>query len=472
MKQLSGLDATFLYLETPETPMHVGSLHLFDLPKGFKGDFFQKVKKHVGSRLHLSPLFRRKLALMPFELANPVWVIEDAVDLDYHVRQVLLPRPGTFKQLEASVGKLHASLIDRRRPLWEIYIIEGLNTGQVGFYFKIHHAAIDGAAGVAACLALLDSTPRARQVAPPPERSEDEHAFSAAELLQNALSNTVAQYAKLVNSLPQAVKSISSLVLPPRDAKGKRQYNWLKNLSLGPKTPLNVAVTDQRAFAAASIPLAEVKALAKHFSVTINDIVLALCGGALRHYLEKGRGEESSLPKKSLIAAVPVSLREPGDTETNNQVAMMLCNLATAQADPLKRLLIIQDSTNIAKESLGRLKPVLSTDLPSFGAPWFINGIASLYGRSKLADTLPPIANVVISNLPGPQIPLYLAGAKMATYYPLSIVVHGIALNITVISYNGALEFGFVACRDAIPDLNKIAKYLIKSHAELKKHIA
>jgi diacylglycerol O-acyltransferase / wax synthase len=472
MKNLSGLDATFLYLETPETPMHVASLHLIDLPEGYKGDFCEDVKKHVAGRMHLAPLFRRKLELMPLELGHPIWVEDNNVDLDYHVRRIILPRPGSMAQLEAYVGRLHSNLLDRSRPLWEFYVIEGFHTGQMGFYFKAHHAAIDGAAGVAVAQALLDITPKPRQVkAPPARRRPNEPEIGTVQLIQNALSNTVAQYAKMVSYLPKAVKTISTLVIPQKDAEGKRRYTWLKNLSLGPKTPLNVSVTNQRSFASASIPLAEVKQIAKRFSVTVNDVVLALCSGALRRYLAGSSRDGSGIPKKPLIAAVPVSLRESGDTEMNNQVGMMLCNLATNVEDPLERLQAIHDSTQAAKESFENVKGVFPTDFPSLGAPWLMSGLASLYSRSRLANNLPPIANVVISNVPGAQFPLYLAGGKMASYYPLSIVVHGIALNITVESYNGSLDFGLIACRRAIPKVSNIVKYLIKSHEELKKRI-
>jgi diacylglycerol O-acyltransferase / wax synthase len=464
MKHLSGLDAAFLYLETPETPMHVGSLHFYDLPVGYEGDFYENVKKHVAGRIHLAPLFYRKLSLMPLELADPIWVEDDDVEIDYHVRRVTLPRPGSMAQLEDCVGRLHSTLLDRSRPLWEFYLIEGFHTGQMGFYAKVHHAAIDGAAGIAVANALLDITPQPREVEPPVARRRlKERPLGVAESLREALSNTVAQYARLVSYLPVAVKTITTLVIPQKDAEGKRYYSWWKNLSLGPLTKINVSITNQRSIATASIPLAEVKQIAKRFGATVNDLVLALCSGALRRYLAYG-----GLPKRPLIAAVPVSLRESGNAELNNQSGMMFCNLATNINDPLERLQSIHDSTSAAKETFDRVKALAPTDFPSFGAQWFLSSLASLYGRSKLADNLPPIANVIISNIPGPQFPLYLAGGKMATYYPLSIVLHGIALNITVESYNGSLDFGLTACRRAIPDVGKIAKYLIESHEKLK----
>src|SRR5262245_14633366 len=191
MNHLSGIDAAFLYLETPEMPMHVGSLNLYDLPPGYEGDFYEDVKRHVASRMHLAAVFQRKLALMPFELANPVWVDDDDIDLDYHVRRIVLSKPGTMAQLEAYVGRLHSSLLDRSRPLWEFYVIEGLASGQVAFYSKAHHAGLDGAAGMALANAILDISPSPRKVKPPPARTTaSRYQLGVAELAGAALSNT------------------------------------------------------------------------------------------------------------------------------------------------------------------------------------------------------------------------------------------------------------------------------------------
>ena len=465
MKHLSGLDATFLYLESPEMPMHVGGLNIFDLPAGYAGDFYEDVKAHVASRMHLAAVFQRKLALMPFELANPVWVDDDDVDLDYHIRRIILSKPGTRQQLEQYIGRLHSSLLDRSRPLWEFYVIEGLQTGQVAFYSKIHHAALDGAAGMALANAILDVTPTPREVKPPRMKARSsKYQLGVAELAGAALSNTVQQYVKLIKLLPDAVRVLASVAIPKKDESGKRRFGLPKNWTFGPKTPINVAITNQRSFAAVSLPLAEAKQIAKHVEVTLNDVVLGVCAGALRRYL----ADHGCVPKKSLTAGVPVSLREAGNTELNNQVSIMLVSLATHIADPIERLKAINTSTSAAKELTGQMKAVLPTDFPSFGAPWLMSGLASLYGRSKLANIIPPIANVAISNVPGPQFPLYLAGAKMATYYPVSIPGHGIALNITVQSYNGSLEYGLTACRKALPDVRDLADYIGDAHRELR----
>ena len=465
MKHLSGLDATFLYLESPEMPMHVGSLNIYDLPEGYTGDFYEDVKAHIERRMHLAPVFQRKLALMPFELANPVWVDDDDVDLDYHIRRIILSKPGTMKQLEQYTGRLHSSLLDRSRPLWEFYVIEGLQSGQVAFYSKIHHAALDGAAGMALANAILDITPLPREVKPPRAKPRsNKYQLGVAELAGAALTNTVQQYIKLIKILPDALRAVASVAIPKKDENGKRRFGLPKNWAFGPKTPINVAITNQRSFAAVSLSLAEAKRVAKRMEVTLNDVVLGVCSGALRRYL----ADHGCVPTKSLTAGVPVSLREAGNTELNNQVSMMLVSLASHIADPLARLKAINTSTSAAKELTGQVKAVLPTDFPSFGAPWLMSGLASLYGRSKLANIIPPIANVAISNVPGPQFPLYMAGAKMATYYPVSIPGHGIALNITVQSYNGSLEYGLTACRKALPDVRDLADYIAEAHRELR----
>ncbi len=465
MNHLSGIDAAFLYIETPEMPMHVGSLNVLDLPHNFEGDFWEELKAHVASRMHLAPLFTRKLALMPFELANPVWVEDDDIDLDYHVRRVTLPRPGTRLQLEAYVGRLHSSLLDRSRPLWEFYVIEGMASGQVAFYSKAHHAAMDGAAGAVLANAILDVTALPRVVkAPVQRRASQGYQLGVAELAGAALKNAAVQYIKLAKLLPTALKTVASIAMPPKGEDGQRGRRWPKGLGLGPKTAFNVSITNQRVFAGQSLPLADAKRIAKQLDVTLNDVVMALCSAALRRYLEEREG----VPTKALVAGIPVSLREAGNSEMNNQAMAMLVSLATHEADPLKRLHAIHASAVAAKQFTGRIKAAVPMDFPSFGTPWLMTGLVSLIGRSKLATALPPVSNVVISNVPGPQTPLYLAGARMVSNYPVSIPAHGMALNITVQSYNGSLDFGLTACRRAVPDVRDIADYLVDALAELK----
>jgi diacylglycerol O-acyltransferase len=471
MDHLSGLDATFLYLETPENPMHVGSLSVYELPPGYKGDFLADVRKHIAGRMHLAPVFRRKLLNMPFELANPIWVAEDDLDIEYHIRSTVLPKPGSREQLDKLVGRLHSSLLDRSRPLWEFYLIEGLKTApeapkgarHVAIYSKLHHAALDGAGGQVLATAILDAGPVPREVpAASASREAVASAFGITELAAAGVRHTAEQSVKLVRSLPTLARTVWHR-LRPTAAEATVYGNAPKGNWFAPRTPLNVAITNQRSFASLSVPLAEARRIAKGNGVTINDVVLAICSGALRHYL----ADIDALPDDPLLAGVPVSLREAGNTEMNTQATMMRVSLASHIADPLARLQAIKLSSASAKATVTSMKSVIPTDFPSLGAPWLISGIAALFGRSKFADRMPPITNVAISNVPGPPFALYLAGAKMLTYYPVSIAVHSVALNITVHSYNGSLEFGLTACRKALPGLPHLARYMKAAHDEL-----
>lgn len=469
MDHLSGMDAAFLHLETPEMPMHVGSLMLLDLPEGYTGDFYEDVKAHVGTRLHLAKVFQRKLALMPFELTNPVWVDDEEVDLDHHIRHLMLPRPGTQLQLERQVSRLHAPLLDRSRPLWEMVVISGLASGQVAVYAKVHHSAIDGQAGGALAQALLDITPQPRLVKPPrPRRRTNRYQLGVAELAMAAASNLVQQWVKLGRGLPTMARAARDVLMPVNEGTGKRKLALPQGLALAPRTPLNVAITNARSFAVRTLPLAQVKQMAKASGTSLNDVVMAICAGALRRYL----AEYDVKPAKPLSAAVPVSLREQGNADMTNQVSFMRVSLATNIKDPIERLKAISASANAGKQVSGQVKGAVPMDFPSFGAPWLMTGLASLYGRSRLADRLPSVANVVISNVPGPQMPLYLAGAKIAVYAPVSIPAHGMALNITVQSYNGAMEIGLTACRRAVPDIGDLADYMVEAAQELAQRIA
>jgi diacylglycerol O-acyltransferase / wax synthase len=466
MKHLSTLDAAFLHLETPEMPMHVGSLILLDLPVGLQGPFYDAVKFHVARRIHLASVFTKKLALMPLNIANPVWVDAGAVDLDYHIRHIRLPKPGTMAQLEAYVGRLHSRALDRSRPLWEFYVFDGLKSGQGAFYSKIHHAALDGQGALVLAQALLDLTPVPRAVEAAPAHANLNGQPAASQLLAAALRNTLAQCVTLVKGLPAGVKAAAGLLASAGTAGengGQRDSGWAKRFPLAPRTPLNVSITGRRAFATLTLPLAQTQEIAAALGASLNDVVLGICSGGLRRYLD-GKG---ALPEKSLVAALPVSLRAAGNADLNNQVSMMLLNLASEQLDPKQRMRAIVKASGAMKQTLSSVKEVMPTDFPSLGVPWLMTSLAALYGRARLADRLPPIANLVISNVQGPRVPLYLAGARLTGNFPVSIVTHGMALNITVQSYNGALDIGLIACRRAMPDLRKLVRCLRAAHEEL-----
>jgi len=443
MDQLSGMDASFLHLETPETPMHVGSLMLIDLPDGYEGDYYEDVKAMLAKRLHLATVLCRKLAQMPFELAEPVWIDDDDIDLDYHVRSLTLRRPGTMAQLEVLIARLHSTLLDRSRPLWEIYVIEGLESGQVALYTKAHHSGVDGKAGAELAKVLYDTSPKLRDVPPPRrKRTSGQYQLGVTELLQAAANNAAQQYRKLAELLPTAAKAFSTaagVVASQRTTNGSRSLN----LGLAPKTIFNDSITNQRSYSTLSVPLADIKSLGKRVGGTVNTIVMAMCSIALHHFLK----ERGLLPKEALIAMVPVSLRAEGDSAMNNQVSMVRVDLATDIDNLPDRFKAIHASSEAAKAVVRELKPVLGVDVPITGSPWLMTGLASLLGRSNMASRMPAVGNVLISNVPGPPMPLYVAGGRMEHYYPVSIPYHGSALNITVQSYAGLLDLGITACR-------------------------
>jgi len=508
MKHLSALDALFLYIETPETPMHVGSLIIFDKPKTVAGkrstSIFPKIRKHIVSRMHLAPLFTRKLAFMPLDLTNPIWVDDNNIDLDWHIRAVVLPKPGSRAQLDAKIAELHEGMLDRDRPLWQFTVIEGLQSGQFAFYAKLHHAGLDGQGGVALAQAVLDVDAKAKPVKGK-VASAKRLPPSAAKMLSDAFRTTVAQYGKIASAVPGALKSLSALgggaaALSASQARAmgapSEQLGALAELAgkaakiratdsplaaikkmlpagikLGPRTPLNVAIGPKRAFLTARISLDETKALARHFDVKLNDIVLATCAGALRRHFARSPATLA----KSMVGAVPASLRAPGDTTANNQVTMMLIDLATQMKDPIKRLAAIHRSSQSAKMTTGAMKGITSTvsgDLPTLGIPWLMSAITPLYRTAVASNRIPVVANVVISNVPGPPMPLFMAGAALREYYPVSIVTHGLALNITIQSYAGSLDYGFIAAKDEVPKLDRLVAHLQAAHLELLQIMA
>ena len=467
MERLSGLDGMFLHLETPQTPMHVGSLTLLDLPKGYRGDFLEDVKRLYARRIPLAPVVSRKLLELPMHMANPVWVQAESIDLDAHIRRIVLPKPGTQAQLEDCVGQLHSIPLDRTRPLWSVAIIEGLKSGQVAYYTNIHHAVIDGQAGVELSKAIFDLTPKSRRVARVPARTVgrgDEHPWPGA-LIAGALRHDAEQYAKFVRQLPELARRLASMRRAARSSApgGSAQTTY----GFAPRTPLNVGISTERGFAGVSVPMQEVKAIATAYDAKVNDVVLAICSGALRRYL----GHHGGVPEESLIAAMPISLREPGNTEFTTQATMVRVALATDIADPVRRLRAIRDTTSAAKSTSGRGKSLLPMDFPTIGLPWIVHGLASLYGRSGLTNLAPPIVNVVVSNVPGPPVPLYLAGARVTQHWPLSIVQHGLGVNITVESYAGALGFGVTTARDAMRDPRQFARALLAAHQQFMKRL-
>ncbi|WP_309684861.1 wax ester/triacylglycerol synthase family O-acyltransferase [Polaromonas sp.] len=478
MKSLTGLDATFLYLETPEMPMHVGSFNLCELPAGFKGSFHEEVTKHIGRRMHLAPVFGRKLVFMPLDLGHPLWVEADSVDLGFHIRRADSAKKGaapmTLAEAHRLCAQLHSEPIDRHFPLWEFYIFDRIKLPDgslvAGFFSKIHHAALDGKGGVMLANAMLDVGPVPREVAPPdPGRKRRlESDLKLGKMIGSVFSSSLGQLVKVVKSLPAAANTLGSTLARQSlgSAAGARPRLPMK---LAPHTPFNEGVGRGRVFVTATLPLAECKAMGKAVGGSFNDIVLWICATAVRNYLT----QHHSLPKKSLVAAMPVSLRDDGATDASNlgnQVSMSLVELGTHLAHPLKRMNAIMASTAKVKSSVQSLKGLLPTDYPSLLAPWLVGGAAKMalnaYGKSGVASHLPQVANLAISNVPGPPVPLYLAGAKFLSFHPLSIIIHGLALNITIQTYAGHVDFGIVADKKALPHARDLAKAIEAAFAE------
>jgi WS/DGAT/MGAT family acyltransferase len=458
MKPLGAIDALFLHLETADTPMHVGALHLLDAPAG-GDDLYAAVRRHLEARLASSPVFTRVLRELPLAMANPIWV-PGRVDMDHHLKRVRLPPPGTLRQLEATVARLHAQRLDRGRPLWQFFLVEGLADGGWALYSKLHHAAIDGAAGVVLAQALLDVAPQGAATAPAAD-GEAAPAMHESPGTAQLLAAALAANGRAGVGLLRQAPSLARAALGALRGGGVLQ-SWARHFGIAPATVFNRTIDSRRSIGTASLPLAPLQAAAAAQQATVNDAVLAVVGGALRRYL----GERGELPAKSLLAAMPVSLRSGGDRQMNTQATMAQAMLGTDLADPLERLRAVHVAAGAAKAMSRGLAPAFGLPLPSFGLPWLVGGAAALYG-SGLAERLQRLANVVVSNVPGPPVPLYIAGARLRTWWPLSIVEHGLGLNVTVMRYVDSLDFGLVAAQRLVPDAQALALALRAAYEEL-----
>ena len=496
-KKLSSLDASFLYLETPEMPMHVGSMAIFRLPDDYKGDFFEEFKAMIASRLLIAPILKARLEKAPLDIDHPSWVEDDQFDIDRHIFRASLPAPRDRATLERIVGWMHAKLLNRARPLWEFYVFEGMKDNEIGLYSKMHHACIDGGAGAALTNMIYDVSPIPRKVEPPTAKAkvEQEPRDIAANLLDSyqqlwtqpldaAAAKTLelprsgksdlgsilfdnAMYqiesaVRFAGSLPTMLKSVSDIVGKISDPKSRESLSSM----MSPPTILNKTISSERSFAGTSISLSRAKALAKQAGGKLNDVVLALASGVVRRYLL----QQGALPAKSLTAAVPISLREEGNADANNQVFGMICSIATNVEDPKTRLETIIAQSTKAKEMSHPLRAVMPqvSNISMLGTPILVQILALLYSRSNLSDVLPPSANITVSNVPGPRQTLYAAGAELLHIFPVSISTHGIALNITVQSYRDQLDFGFIAGANIIPHVQELCDMLPMEFAALE----
>jgi diacylglycerol O-acyltransferase / wax synthase len=471
MQQLTGLDAAFLALETANSTGHVGGICILD-PSGIPAPLtLARLTDVLGARLPLVPVLRRKLLTVPLGLDQPYWVDDPNFDIEYHIREIALPRPGSDAQLTEQVARLHARPLDRSKPLWEIYLITGLARRRAAVYTKIHHSAIDGASGAELLTILLDLTPEGREV-PAPERFVPAKppgyaaltALAAARLAYKPVQ-TVRLTNELVRVLPTLAPALSNLVGGLLGLNRGDGEVIPTTSGRAPATPFNRPITAHRRIALRSVDLDSVKAVKNAFGVSVNDVVMAMCAGALRRWLA-GR---DALPDMPLIAMIPVSVRDPASkTAMGNKVSAMLAALPTNVDDAAERVAVVHAATKIAKAQQAAIPQGLVDQVSEFSPPALTARAARVVFATGVLHRLPPF-NLCISNVPGPNVPVYLCGAKLLAHYPVSVITDGQGLNITLVGYLGRLHFGLVSCRELVPDLDALADYLVAELAVLVK---
>jgi WS/DGAT/MGAT family acyltransferase len=463
MERLSGLDASFLYLETRNIHMQVLATVVID-PATVQGGYsFEKVKRTVAERLPGAPSLRRRLYSVPFNLHHPVWVEDPDFDLDYHVRRIGCPAPGGEKELAELVADMAGRPLDRTRPLWEQWIVEGLENGYVASISKMHHCTIDGVSGANLLMHFLDLEPTPEPKSAPAQWKPDRPP-SDLELLGGALVARITKPLGVAQMFTKTAWRMGNLAV--RRIRGE---SGMAAPLTAPRTSFNTSITPHRKVAFARIPLDEVKAIKNSTGTKVNDVVLAVASGALRTYLEQG----NEVPEKSLQAVVPVSVRTDEDKDTigTNMVSAMFTSLATDEPDPVERLRVIAEANKGAKEEFNAIGADLLQGWTEHAAPTTWSLAMRLYGSMKMAERHPPVFNLVISNVPGPQKPLYFAGGKLVELYPLGPVMDGLGLNITVLSYMDTLHWGLMAGREAMPRLWDLALAIPDALAELGKAV-
>lgn len=481
MRQLTGLDTTFLRLESGSTYGHVSGLTIYDPSTTKTGELRREdLRDLIQSRLHLLPPFRWRLAEVPLKLDDPYWIEAPEFDIDFHVREIGLAQPGDDEQLAEQAARIAARPLDRSRPLWELYVIHGLSDGRVGMLTKMHHAAIDGVSGAEILGILLDVTPEPREVPPPEADWQPESVPSDLSMLGRGLLGAAQRPIKMLRSAPRTLAGLSDVpgmtMVPGVDTLSRASARLVRLGSGGdgrllerqnltaPRTSLNGHISPHRRFSFGSLPLADVKEVKNTFGLTVNDVVMATCAGALRRWLI----DHDELPRKPLLAMVPVSVRDEGKKgQFGNQVSVMVVPLPTHQADPRKRLMLMQEAMKTAKERHQAVPATMMQDFAEFIPP-AIAARATRVVTGLTAGLVSPLFNVVISNVPGPQFPLYSAGAKMLGNYPMSAIADGVGLNITLMSYDGKLDFGLIGCREMVPDIWNLVGYLEDSLDEMQ----
>jgi WS/DGAT/MGAT family acyltransferase len=480
-------DTSFLNIETSTQFGHVSSIIVLE-PAAAGHEVYNDLRRAFEERVHHLGVYQRKLMHVPFDLDNPYWVDDPDLDLEFHIREIAIPPPGTDRQFAEQVSRIVARPLDRSRPLWEWYVISGLEGGRVGILTKIHHSTIDGASGVELLHQLLDTDPEARRLGAPSEPWRPERTPSPVELLWRTFVEYATRPRKALALQVELLRMTAKLTGNPafrqlvrnatpaprllrRGPADRAEGTEPPTLPMrpAPATPFNRAITPHRRFAFRTLALADAQTVKNAFGVTVNDVVLALCASALRRYL----ADRDALPAAPLIAMVPVSVRSGDETDTyTTRVTGLTCVLHTDIDDPVARLRAIHESMCAAKELQRAIPATILTDITQFTPPVLAAQAARLVTQTRIADRMRPPFNVIVSNVPGPRQPLYLSGSAMQHFYPVSTIAEGQGLNMTVQSYLGNLDFGIIACRELVPDLWALCDYLGDAMDELLKAAA
>jgi len=448
MERLSGLDASFLYMETPQVQMHVAFMTIVD-PSDMQGGYsFRRLMESVDEKVRRKSAFRRRLVEVPLELAHPLWVQDPDFDIIRHVHHVALPQPGTLVELGEMVGRINGQPLDRTRPLWELWVIEGLEGGRVGILLKFHHAFVDGVSGAALLMHLMD-TQRNPPKLSPPDAFEPEPVPKPLELVAFALRSRAAQTRDFFSLARRSVAAFQSLLEQRRDPDHE-SVTFFE----APPTHFNQSVGPRRNVAFARVNLEDIKEIKNDVGCTVNDVVLGIAGGALRTYM-LGR---NALPATPLTAVCPISVRTSEEEHiSDNRVSAMWTHLGTHLEDPIERLRSINTVTNGAKAEFRTIGAHMLQDWAELGAPTTFSAAMRLYSRLGVANKHRPVHNLVVSNVPGPRFPLYFGGARVAAIYPIGPVMEGSGLNLTVMSYLDTVDFSFNVDATLMPDVWDLA---------------
>jgi WS/DGAT/MGAT family acyltransferase len=457
------MDASFLYMETPSQLAHVVGVLVLDPSQG-EGFSFERLMQTLQARMHLLEPFRRRLVNVPFDLGHPVWIEDPDFDLEAHVHRGAVRPPGTMHELAGVVEEIASIPLDRNRPLWELHLLEGLEGGNIGFVTKIHHCAIDGVSGADLMAHLFDLTPDASDPAPPEEAWQPESVPSDVTLMANALQHIVRSPKRLSKVLTSTTRSAVGLVQRQRAAQQEDRPTPALPFT-APKVMWSGAITPHRAVAFGRASLDDMRHIKSTFETTVNDVVLAGCTQTLRQYLIA----HDDLPDIPLVCSVPVSVHGRSEHDGTNQVSTMFVRLPVQLEDPVEQLRSINAETREAKEMQDAIGADMLQDFAQFVPPTLFNRAMRLYSDLKLADRHRPVHNLIVSNVPGPPIPLYAAGALVAGVYPFGPLLEGAGMNITVLSNMGNVDFGVIACRELVPDVWDIADGFAEAVRQLRK---